>query len=750
MSIRRRTAAIVTAAVLIVSGLVGSAASATVDDELPVFTSEGPIVDRLNDDTWNPTKEYIFPAVFHAGEHLEDPLGEWYVYYAPHDSPAGINVMYSDSLNGPWTQYEGNPIIENTWDDHYSVSHISAPDVIWNDEAGEIFLYFHGENTTDRYATSSDGFSFEYGGEVMSTTQFGRNATETSYNRVFENPFPENGWEYAMFFMVNDTSNIRRIALAYSHDGVEWEAQPGWVIDPGAAEGTNVSAADLWEWNGTQYVVYGSSVGTIFARELNETLHPIGDALPLYIPTPVPPEDGRATSPQIITADGETHMIFEIGGRSRTTIAHAVLDPDGWRDPINTNPSDPLYEQCFGAGSDEFDGEALSDEWSILRDQDGRQRLENGALVMSSPPVSVPDATLPQKPVPAGAWEVTTEVSYNPTEKYQQAGMMLHRDDRNNAKAVWGYANGGVRFDFIWKENGVDRFDSWTWEDTVFPPADMGDTAWLRMTSDGEWITAAVSTDGETFITLGRPIPVEKLGATAIGPMAYRGVAAAADIEASFEWMRFSPTSEEQQDCTTVPIEDAETAVPAAGVLSSTSGWAHGLHDGNFDVQWNMWWGANASRVNVYQDDILIHTEELAAAGPAAQQVKVAVSGLANGTYEFTAELINSQGTSAPKPLVVEVTDAAPAAPVLFSDNWDSDGDYLITADLWWGTNASEWTLLENGAEVESGALSAATPAAQHVEFAITDRTAGSWTYVLEFANEAGITESKPLEVVVR
>ncbi|WP_166979448.1 DUF1349 domain-containing protein [Paramicrobacterium fandaimingii] len=557
MSIRRRAAAIAAAAALVVTGFAttaapssASAAPATRDgNPLPVFTLDGPIIDKDNVDTWNPGHEFIFPSVLHASEYLDEPLAEWYVYYAPHDAPGGINLMYSDSLDGPWTQYESNPLIRKTWGNNYDVSHVSAPDAVWNDETGELFLYFHGENTTDRYATSTDGVTFDYGGVVMTTEQFGQDATETSYNRVFENPFPENGWEYAMFFMVNDTTNVRRIGLAYSHDMVNWEPQPGWVVEPGVAEGTNVAGPEIWKWRGKHYVLYGSSTGTIFAKELDRSMHAIGDSLPLYVPGATPPEDGRASSPQIITVRNKTHMIFEIGGRSGTTIAHATLDPDGIRDPLNTRPEDPMYEMCTGAGSDEFSGTALSDAWNVVRDDASRYSVADGFLNMSSSPTSVDGATLPQLPVSADPWEVTTKLTYAPEEKYQQAGLMLYSDDLNNAKLTWGYAKGGERVDFVWKSNGKDRFDGWAWEDTLFPPEDMGDTMWLRVTSDGEWITAAVSTDGEKFTTVGRPIPAEDLGATAIGPSAYRGATDAPDTTASFDWLRFTPTDAELAAC---------------------------------------------------------------------------------------------------------------------------------------------------------------------------------------------------------
>lgn len=594
MSMRKGSAA-TTIAALAVTMIAVSPASAASEDELPVFTSQGPIIDRFTDDTWNPGNEFIFPSVFHAGEYLEDPLGEWYVYYAPHDAPGGINLMYADSLDGPWTQYDANPIVSNTWDDHYDVSHVSAPDAVWNPQTEEVFLYFHGENSTDRYASSTDGVSFEYGGVVMSTEQFGRNSTETSYNRIFPNPFPENGWEYAMYFMVNDTSNVRRIGLAYSHDMIAWEPQPGWVVEPTAVEGTNVAGPELWEWNGTYYVLYGSSVGTIFAKRVDQGLRGVDDPMPLYIPSPFPPEEGRTSSPQIVTEDGVTHLIFEIGGRSGTTIAHALIDPDAERDPVNNHPEDPMYEQCAGAASDEFDGDALDGRWSVLRDGDGRQRVEDGALVLTSPTTSITGATIPQVARPDGAWEVTTELEYSPTANYQQAGLALYRNDANNAKLVWSHAAGGQRFDFVWKRNGSDRFDGWAWEDTLFPPADVGATVWLRLASDGDWIVAAASTDGATFTTVGRPIPVDELAPTGVGVTAFRGATSAPDQDARFAWFRFSPSEGELAECAddgaipgtgpgTVPGTGGTGAAPGTAQGSPAEGTAHavaGLADTN-------------------------------------------------------------------------------------------------------------------------------------------------------------------------
>ena len=49
----------------------------------------------------------------------------------------------------------------------------------------ELWLYFHGENTTTRLARSKDGIHFTYDKVVLSTSMLPAGTTETSYARVF-------------------------------------------------------------------------------------------------------------------------------------------------------------------------------------------------------------------------------------------------------------------------------------------------------------------------------------------------------------------------------------------------------------------------------------------------------------------------------------------------------------------------------------------------------------------------------------
>jgi hypothetical protein len=195
---------------------------------------------------------------------------------------------------------------------------------------------------------------------------------------------------------------------------------------------------------------------------------------------------------------------------------------------------------------------------------------------------------------------------------------------------------------------------------------------------------------------------------------------------------------------------DGAKSAPGKGVLSSNDGWDTGLKDGTFQVTMNLWWGENGSLFKLYRDGELVAKVPLTMMTPGAQRAVVDVDGLKNGTYVFTGQLVNSKGTTATQPLTVKVTDASPGKPVLSADNRDGDGKYTVTADLWWGTNATSYRFVENGAEVGAGDLTAATPGAQRATLPVTGKAKGTYTYTVEFTNAAGTTVSAPLKVTVK
>lgn len=281
---------------------------------------------------YNPTNEIIFPSLFNAGAYLSNPLGQWYMYFAPHDDPGGISLAYADSLEGPWTEYESNPIIANRIPKKYSVPHVSSPDAIWNPyvkgkDNGKVMLYFHGNNGQTRWAYSEDGVKFSYGGLSVENKQGGPRVTESSYARVFPHPNAASGYRWAMFYMGNEKDNIRRIRLAESVDGKKWTVSPNYVVAPSTEEGKNVSGGDLWEWNGQLYIIYHGSSGKIYARTIDSTLRNVGTTPILLHQASGEGEDvGRCAAPQIVTTGGTTYLYYESGARLSADIAFAKME----------------------------------------------------------------------------------------------------------------------------------------------------------------------------------------------------------------------------------------------------------------------------------------------------------------------------------------------------------------------------------------------------------------------------------------
>jgi len=198
---------------------------------------------------------------------------------------------------------------------------------------------------------------------------------------------------------------------------------------------------------------------------------------------------------------------------------------------------------------------------------------------------------------------------------------------------------------------------------------------------------------------------------------------------------------------------DADTAstVPGSGVLSHDNGWDNGLQDGDYNVTVNLWWGENASSLRLYENGRLIATVPLEyRTGKQAQSARVPVTGRPNGSHVYTGELVNTVGATAVRPVTVKVTQAAPHTPVLSHDNHDGNGSYTVTANLWWGTNATAYVFYENGVAIAEGELVANSPEAQRATLAVTGRAKGTYSYRVEFSNAAGTTSSSVLKVAVR
>lgn len=197
---------------------------------------------------------------------------------------------------------------------------------------------------------------------------------------------------------------------------------------------------------------------------------------------------------------------------------------------------------------------------------------------------------------------------------------------------------------------------------------------------------------------------------------------------------------------------DADTAAarPGTATLSNDNGYDTGLKDGDYTVTMNLWWGENASSVRFYENGTLLSTVPLTHRGTWAQTARVPVTGRPDGTYRYTAVLANTRGETRTAEMTVVVDAATPGIPVLRHDNHDGDGTFTVTADMWWGTNATSYRVFEDGEVVAEGELVARTPRAQRATYAASGVARGTHVYTVEFRNASGSTTSAPLTVSVR
>jgi hypothetical protein len=235
-------------------------------------------------------------------------VGRFYLYYAPHNAPGGICLAYADKLEGPWKEYEANPIIRREWPPHYKVSHVSGPEAIWIEEEHRLFLYYHGENNVTRFASSIDGINFQYEGVAVTTDMFDR-ISEASYARVFRYSLPGRDNRYLMLVMGN-CQGTRNIYLAWSNDGRKWEPRRTPLLTP--PPGTS-QVAQAWylPWQGKHYLIYhahqagNETYASLHVSEVDAAFEHTRHLGVFYDRTSFAPDNVAQMSPCLVMEDGQ-------------------------------------------------------------------------------------------------------------------------------------------------------------------------------------------------------------------------------------------------------------------------------------------------------------------------------------------------------------------------------------------------------------------------------------------------------------
>jgi beta-xylosidase len=286
---------------------------------LPEFTFNG-VALHPKDLSYAPNNDLIHPTVIKTGGRVRDALGRYYMYYAPHKHVA-ISMAYADSIEGPWTEYQQNPVIEGP----------SAPDIRWIEEHGSFFMWGHRKNSQTELWTSEDGIHFKYHSVSVTAGSIGtRNAT---YSRVYEYPLQRHASRYVMLysgFIVD--RGIRCVWLAHSRDAINWVQLKTPVVEPIDGENNDCYGPALLRWQGRNFVTYQDHTawrgGNLKCVELDQELNPIGAGGQRFVlldPPAEPPLNDRYRGAEFYYENGRLYL-YSSASKGPRLIVYATAE----------------------------------------------------------------------------------------------------------------------------------------------------------------------------------------------------------------------------------------------------------------------------------------------------------------------------------------------------------------------------------------------------------------------------------------
>lgn len=637
-------------------------------------------------DFYNPVLKGADPSIVRDGD----------VYYSVSSDADGIWVRKSTSLatmsegtmTKVWGPDETGPLCCNVW----------APELLRID--GAWYIYFAADD--------------------------GANANHRMYGIRAAGDDPQGAW-------------TEPVKIAASTDR--------WAID-----------ATVMKHGGELYFLWSGWEGTtdegqsLYIARMSDPLTIRGERVRLSSPSEpwervaLPIQEG----PEVLQRDGTTTLVYSASGSWTEDYCLGTLTSRGGdvMDPASRTKSDGCVfakrDTAWGPGHHTFttspDG---SEDWIVYHASTVKDRGWDGRTIRAQRFSWTADGT-PVFGAPVPTYETVALPSGDttaPQATYEAEDAVVNRA-RIVDVSVAG-ASGGRKVGYI------DHTDSWV-EFTVDAPRDGTYGVDVRYSNGiGSTSTHLLSVNG------GAPRAVA-LPSNGWDNWLFAGVEA--DLHAGTNTLRLTKgDGYAELDFIRVdahpigePEGDGASAPPARGVLSTDNGHDTGLRDGDYTVTMNLWWGENASAFRLYENGELLTTTRLQPATPAAQRVTIPIRGRADGDYVYTGVLVNSRGETKVGPLRIVVANAAPGTPVLSHDDHDRNGTFLLSANLWWGTNATSYVFLEDGVPIGAGPLHAATPAAQRASLAIEGATPGTHRYQVEFRNAAGATRSAVLTLTVR
>lgn len=333
------------AILLCISAIAGRSISQA-DGPLPDFSLQG-VALHPSELEYSPNDDLIHPTIIKTEARVKNPLGKYYLYYAPHKHVA-ISMAYAESLDGPWKEYKHNPVIKGP----------SAPDIRWIDEHGKFLMWGHRKNSQTELWTSKDGLNFAHHSVSIKAGNIGtRNAT---YSRVYEYPLERFGSKYIMLYSgFIEGRNIRCIWLAYSNNALNWTQLKTPLVEPIDGEMNDCYGPALLRYKGRNFITYQDHTtwrgGNLKYAEVDQQISAIGDKGRRYIlidPPSEPPFDNRLRGTEFYR-EGDTIYLYSSASKNprRLVYGTAIIQPDD-HVPNLPEPNPPPAQSASGANSD--------------------------------------------------------------------------------------------------------------------------------------------------------------------------------------------------------------------------------------------------------------------------------------------------------------------------------------------------------------------------------------------------------------
>ena len=466
----------------------------------------------------SPTEPAWAGSVFLWSPEVHYIDGQYVMYYAASSTAAGgsaIGVATAPSPAGPW-QDSGGPLVAPRPDGQGGYLSTIDPDEI-QAPSGQRYLYY-GSFTGGIWVVplEPDGLSTEPGANAVQVAASGRyEGTSVVYHAGYYYLFASSGGCCS-----GPVSGYEEVVGRSTSPLGPFVDRLGIPLTGGG--GTIVLAA-----NGNGFV--GPGGGTVFQDSAGRywlVFHVISEQDP-YLPSGAtkrplalePIEWGPDGWPAVNHGQGTAE------GPGPSPAALDTLPPQ----PVGQDPllQVPVPGALLPAYSQAFDTTTLGQQWLWVREDPSAWSLtqDAGTLTIDTEPGDIYETqddvdNILLEPAPPGNFIAETKVALQPTENYQQAGLLLYQshdayfrltgesnsgvDETEWAKQV-DVTNPYAGFDCAgYPANTCPVYGSGFLEPPGFSPAaeaagGSGSWTWLRIVKDGNAVTAYTSIDGRNW-----------------------------------------------------------------------------------------------------------------------------------------------------------------------------------------------------------------------------------------------------------